>query len=130
MTPERRLKSMPISCQGIYKAAMTGRSRAKGVKAFCQECMGYERKLVRNCSDTGCPLYPYRPHKAKDFDEGEKEGEEEITVTTTEESTTSQPPPAPPVPTKKKKVPPKTVAEKKKTTKKTKRRKGRFSKRK
>jgi len=69
MTPEKRLQSMPISCHGTYKAAIEGRSRAKAVKAFCQECVGYERKLVRQCTDEGCPLFPYRPYQTKGVEE-------------------------------------------------------------
>ena len=62
-----------------YERAMTGRSRGSGVKAFCQECVGYVRKEVTLCTDTDCPLYPYRPYrssaamkKAKAEDEAEK----------------------------------------------------------
>jgi hypothetical protein len=80
MTPEQRLKRMPVSCQATYKAALAGRSRAKGVKAFCQMCMGYERKLVRNCTDLGCPLYPYRPYQTKDPLEEEESTESILTT--------------------------------------------------
>ncbi len=61
MTPEQRLRIMPVSCRGIYKAAMTGKSRAKAVKAFCQKCVGYDRKSIRDCTDPGCPFIPTVP---------------------------------------------------------------------
>ena len=61
MTQDERLSQMPETCKGIYKKAMTGKRRGQAVKAFCQECMGYVREEIKLCSDTGCPLYPYRP---------------------------------------------------------------------
>jgi hypothetical protein len=83
MTPEKRLESIPPSCQATYKTAMSGHSRAKAIKAFCQECVGYERKLVRNCTDPGCPLFPYRPYQTKkELKEEEGNVEETSSVTT------------------------------------------------
>lgn len=79
MTPEKRLELIPPSYRATYLAAMSGRSRAKGVKAFCQGCVGYERKSVRNCTDPGCSLYPYRPYQNRVLEEEEVEtGEEEV----------------------------------------------------
>jgi len=61
MSPEERLRQMPVSCRATYKKAMKGRSMKAGITAFCTECVGYVRKEVEVCTDTGCPLYPYRP---------------------------------------------------------------------
>jgi len=70
---------VPESMQNTYSKAMAGKSRGAAIKAFCCECCGYERKEVSLCTDTGCPLYPYRPFrsaaavkKAREQDESEK----------------------------------------------------------
>jgi len=47
----------------IYKKAMGGRSRKMAIKAFCLECVGWQRNEVVLCTDKNCPLYPYRPYK-------------------------------------------------------------------
>ena len=57
----RRLSEMPESCRKNYIKAMKGRSMAAGIKAFCLECMGWERAGVAECTAPACPLYPYRP---------------------------------------------------------------------
>ena len=52
--------------QDEYRRAMTGKSRVMAVKAFCSECLGWEKPLaiaIRECSDPACPLYPYRPYR-------------------------------------------------------------------
>jgi len=70
---------VPESMRKNYEKAMTGKSRGAAVKAFCCECCGYERKEVSLCTDTGCPLYLYRPFrsaaavkKAREQDAAEK----------------------------------------------------------
>ncbi len=55
------------SIQRNYLKATEGNSRDAAIRAFCYECMGYDagyRESIKNCTDVGCPLYPYRPHKA------------------------------------------------------------------
>lgn len=32
----------------------------KAIKFQCIECMGFQEKSVEECTDTLCPLYPYR----------------------------------------------------------------------
>jgi hypothetical protein len=59
---QKRLNDMPMSYRNTYKKAMTGKYRASGVKAFCLECMGWEREEVRKCNSVACPLYPYRSY--------------------------------------------------------------------
>ena len=54
-------RQIPKLYQGIYKRAMTGKSRKAAMHAFCLECVGWQIKEVHACSDTGCSLYPYRP---------------------------------------------------------------------
>jgi hypothetical protein len=57
-------RDIPISMRATYDKAMTGKSRTAAVRAFCQECCGYERFQVSLCTDTGCPLYRYRPYRS------------------------------------------------------------------
>lgn len=66
-----RLEQMPVSARQNYIAAMRGKSRAAGIKAFCQMCIGYGdeqigmRRAIRDCTDPACPLYVYRPYQEK-----------------------------------------------------------------
>lgn len=62
---ETRLRQMPVSMRDTYRRAMSGKSRKAAVKAFCQECMGWENvaTAIRYCTSPACPLYPYRPYR-------------------------------------------------------------------
>ena len=57
----RRLSDMPETCRRTYLRAMRGRSLAAAVKAFCMECVSWDRQEVARCTALACPLYPYRP---------------------------------------------------------------------
>ncbi len=35
-------------------------TRSKAIKLFCQECMGWQAHLVRDCPSKTCVLFPYR----------------------------------------------------------------------
>jgi len=39
-------------------------TRSKAIKYFCLECCGGDRKAIRECTATHCPLYPFRPFQA------------------------------------------------------------------
>jgi len=58
-----KLDQMPQTFRANYRRAMKGKSKAAGVKAFCSECMGWNRKEVEKCTAPACPLFPYRPYK-------------------------------------------------------------------
>jgi hypothetical protein len=50
----------------LKQAAKT--SKAAAVKLFCVECMGGQdgdrvTDDIRQCTATGCPLYPWRPYR-------------------------------------------------------------------
>lgn len=50
------------------------RSRKDAIKIFCVECVGGGpgyRGTIRDCTDRGCPLYPWRPYKGKEPSEPE-----------------------------------------------------------
>jgi len=58
---EKRLIQMPGSYRGNYRTAMRGRSMKAAIKAQCLECVGWVRKEVEACTDSGCPLFLFRP---------------------------------------------------------------------
>ena len=55
------MKDIPVLYRGIFEKAKT--SKATAVKAFCLQCMMYQKEEVRHCTATDCPLYPHRPYK-------------------------------------------------------------------
>jgi hypothetical protein len=70
-----RVAEMPQICRLTYLKAMQGDSPTSGIKAFCAMCMGWEdyRAGVRDCTDTACPIYPYRPYQVGVDDSDELE---------------------------------------------------------
>ena len=56
-----RTDEMPRACRRTYLRAMKGRSMKAAIKSHCFMCMGWQRAEVPLCSDSACPLYPYRP---------------------------------------------------------------------
>jgi hypothetical protein len=54
------MKDIPKKYIRVYNKAMTGRSRKSAMKAFCQMCVSYQNGEIEKCTDTQCPLYPYR----------------------------------------------------------------------
>jgi hypothetical protein len=57
----KRLADVPKTAQNTYLRAVGGRSPRAGIKAFCNECCGWQRAEVARCTALACPLYPYRP---------------------------------------------------------------------
>jgi hypothetical protein len=51
---------VPKKLQKLYQTSMSGRNQASAIKFFCLECVGYDSEEVKNCTDSGCSLYPYR----------------------------------------------------------------------
>ncbi len=58
-----RLEDVPPKHRALYGRAMSGKSKAAGIKAHCYMCMGWEDcpKAVAGCTARSCPLYLYRP---------------------------------------------------------------------
>jgi hypothetical protein len=60
----RRLAQCPVSAR-----ALLGRCYAKkasprqAIKAFCQECCGYDRAAIIECMGYACPLWHFRPYQ-------------------------------------------------------------------
>ncbi len=59
---------MPKASRSTYLKATRGKASPRmAIKAFCMECVNWERKEVRLCTATACALWAYRP-----FVEGEQ----------------------------------------------------------
>jgi len=55
-------KSVPPKLQQAYYRASTGTASPRAaIKAFCLECVGWDRDDVIGCTAPACPLYQYRP---------------------------------------------------------------------
>ena len=61
---KKRLANMPSIYRGHYRKAMRGRSMKAAIKAQCLECVNWARKEVELCTDSGCPLFLFRPFQA------------------------------------------------------------------
>lgn len=55
-----RRAEIPKLYRGIYDRAVSGKSRKAGMRAFCLECVGWQRTEIDLCTDLACPLWPYR----------------------------------------------------------------------
>ncbi len=60
---EERLAQMPESYRNCYRKAVSGKSKAAGLKSLCLECVGWQRTEITDCTDEGCPLWPYQPYR-------------------------------------------------------------------
>ena len=68
---ERRAQ-FPDIHKANYNKAMRGRSLRAATKAFCLECVCWQKEEVRECTDLACPLYPYRPYRRQKKTKGTK----------------------------------------------------------
>ena len=62
MIAEKRAE-MPKVHRANYDKAVRGRSMRAATKAFCLECVQWQKEEVRLCTSLACPLYPYRSYK-------------------------------------------------------------------
>ena len=59
---EKRAADAPISArQGYVRAALGETSPPHAIKAFCMECMAWDRTEVAQCTARARPLYEYGP---------------------------------------------------------------------
>ena len=56
-----RMEEIPKKYRKIYKKAVENRSKSAAIKAFCLECVCWQKNEVINCSCLTCPLYGVRP---------------------------------------------------------------------
>ena len=61
-------RDVPKLYAGLYKKAMSGKSRKAAMHVFCAECVGWVCSEIKRCADKGCPLYPYRSLSEKQVD--------------------------------------------------------------
>lgn len=62
----RRLEACPESAKRLLARAHTGKcSPRAAIKAFCQECQGYDRAGIADCMAWACPLWHFRPYQPK-----------------------------------------------------------------
>lgn len=59
---EQWLARIPKVYQQNYETAISGKSRAGGVKAKCLDCCCWQRAEISCCPVETCPLHPYRPY--------------------------------------------------------------------
>ena len=58
----RRASEMPKAYRPNYLRAARGKASPRmAIKAFCLECVGWQRQEVRRCTGVACPLWRYRP---------------------------------------------------------------------
>ena len=58
----RRLVTTPESCRGHFVAAWSGKcAPRRAIKAFCLECVGFDRSAITECEAYACPLWGFRP---------------------------------------------------------------------
>jgi hypothetical protein len=60
---KNRIAEIPKRYRGIYKKAVETNSKTAAIKAFCLECVCWQKDEIANCSSLSCPLYGIRPFK-------------------------------------------------------------------
>jgi hypothetical protein len=60
---DERRAEMPEIHRANYDKAQRGKSMKAAIKAFCLECVCWQKEEVRLCTSPACPLYSYRPYK-------------------------------------------------------------------
>jgi hypothetical protein len=58
----RRLAACPRSSKRLLASS----SPRAAIKAFCTECVGYDRLAATGCTAYACPLWRYRPFQTKE----------------------------------------------------------------
>jgi hypothetical protein len=57
-----RTAEIPKKYRKIYKNAVQALNKSEAIKAFCLECVCWQKSQVINCSCLACPLYGLRPY--------------------------------------------------------------------
>jgi hypothetical protein len=60
-----RLATCPTSWKGILSRSWVSTSRKTAIKAFCGECIGFDRQAITDCTAYACPLWHLRPFQTK-----------------------------------------------------------------
>ena len=60
----RRMEACPVSHKRLLTSCWARKaSPRQAIKAFCAECVGYDRTAVTQCTAYACPLWRYRPYQ-------------------------------------------------------------------
>lgn len=63
----RRLELCPASARSLLARRYSRKaSPRQAVKAFCQECCGYDRAAIRDCTAFACQLWNLRPYQQRE----------------------------------------------------------------
>jgi hypothetical protein len=57
-----RTAEIPKKYRKIYKKAVETLSKTAAIKAFCLECVCWQKNEIINCSCLACPLFGVRPY--------------------------------------------------------------------
>jgi len=57
----RKIKEIPKIYRKIYEKAVINGSKPAAIKAFCLECVCWQKNEIINCTSLDCPLYAVRP---------------------------------------------------------------------
>jgi hypothetical protein len=62
----RRLATIPTAYRKLFERSYTGKASPRAsIKAFCLECIGFERAAITDCTASACPLWRLRPYQKK-----------------------------------------------------------------
>jgi hypothetical protein len=60
----KRLSEASELYRPLLKKAYEGTaSPRQAIKAFCLQCVGYERDSITHCTSLGCPIFMFRPYQ-------------------------------------------------------------------
>jgi hypothetical protein len=57
----RRTKDIPKIYRKVYEKAVINGNKPAAIKAFCLECVCWQKNEIINCTSFACPLYLVRP---------------------------------------------------------------------
>jgi hypothetical protein len=59
-----RLARMPETFRRLFARCWAGQASPRAaIKAFCAECVAFDRAAVRDCGAEACALWRYRPYQ-------------------------------------------------------------------
>jgi hypothetical protein len=66
-TAQQRLAECPSQYLPLMRKALSlSATRSQCIKAMCLQCMGYEKREIRECKSWACPLWSFRPYQPKE----------------------------------------------------------------
>jgi hypothetical protein len=57
----RRIAEIPKIYRKIYEKAVIDGNKPAAIKAFCLECVCWQKNEIINCTSSACPLFSVRP---------------------------------------------------------------------